>query len=131
MGKLFYQKLAFTNMRKNSQFEIPYLCTGIFTVCAFYMIMALSYNPQLVQAANSETIVSVMALAGRIVAIFSAIILFYTDSFLMKRRKKELGLYNILGMEKRHIGITLFFETLYSTLISLACGLGAGLQRYR
>lgn len=89
MGKLFYQKLAFTNMRKNSQFEIPYLCTGIFTVCAFYMIMALSYNPQLVQATNSETIVSVMALAGRIVAIFSAIILFYTDSFLMKRRKKS------------------------------------------
>ncbi len=127
MGKLFYQKLAFTNMRKNSQFEIPYLCTGIFTVCAFYMIMALSYNPQLVQATNSETIVSVMALAGRIVAIFSAIILFYTDSFLMKRRKKELGLYNILGMEKRHIGITLFFETLYSTVISLAGGLSAGL----
>lgn len=127
MGKLFYQKLAFTNMRKNSQFEIPYLCTGIFTVCAFYMIMALSYNPQLVEATDSETIVSVMVLAGRVVAIFSAIILFYSDSFLMKRRKKELGLYNILGMEKRHIGITLFFETLYSTLISLVGGLGMGL----
>lgn len=126
MGKFFYQRLAVSNMKKNARFEIPYLLTGIVTVCAFFMISSLAKNPDLASA-TSYAAAEIMRFACYVVGIFSAVMMFYTDSFLMKRRKKELGLYNILGMEKRHIGFTLFFETLYSVVISLTAGILAGM----
>lgn len=127
MNKGFYAKLAASNMKKNRQFIVPYLLTGMFQVMMFYMIGALSGNPDLLSATKSNSMLIVMNMAVAIVGIFSVIMLFYADSFLMKRRKRELGLYNILGMEKRHIGRMLFWETLYACAISLAVGIGCGI----
>lgn len=127
MNRGFYAKLAVSNMKKNRQFMVPYLLTGVFMVMMFYMIGALSGNPDLLAATGSSSVLTVMRMAVAIVGIFSVIMLFYADSFLMKRRKKELGLYNILGMEKKHVGRMLFWETLYAYLIALAAGVACGI----
>lgn len=127
MNKGFYQHLAASNLKKNHQFTIPYLLTGICTIAMYYMIGALAENPNLEVATDSSSIYTIMSFGTVIVGIFSVVMLFYSDTFLMKRRKKELGLYNILGMEKRHIGIMLFFETLYSWLITCVLGILIGI----
>ncbi|WP_042333886.1 FtsX-like permease family protein [Desulfosporosinus meridiei] len=70
---------------------------------------------------------SILSLGTYVIAIFAAIFLFYTHSFLIKRRKKEFGLFNILGMEKKHIARVLVFDTLYVAVISLGAGLLSGI----
>lgn len=127
MNKGFYEHLAASNIKKNHQFTIPYLLTGICTIAMYYMIGALAENPNLAKATDSSSIYTIMSFGTVVVGIFSVVMLFYSDTFLMKRRKKELGLYNILGMEKRHIGIMLFFETLYSWLIACILGILIGI----
>lgn len=125
MSKGFYAKLAVSNMKKNRQFTVPYLLTGIFLVMMFYVLGALAANPDMEKISGS--MLQVLNLGIYVVGIFSVILLFYADSFLMKRRKKELGLYNILGMEKKHIGRTLFWETVYAWLIAVAGGIVLGI----
>ena len=129
MNKMFYPRLAATNIGKNSKTYIPYLITCIMTVMSFYIVYSLSVN----QALNSgelfgnDSLAYIMSLGNIVIAIFAVIFLFYTNSFLIKRRKKEFGLYNILGMEKKHISKILFFETLYIALISVTLGIGSGM----
>ncbi len=76
---------------------------------------------------GGETIQYTLNLGTIIVGIFAVVFLFYTNSFVIKRRKKEFGLFNVLGMEKRHLGIVLIFETLYIALISIVLGLACGI----
>ena len=76
---------------------------------------------------GSETLRQLLLFGAAVVGIFACIFLFYTNSFLIKRRKRELGLYNVLGMEKRHIARILVWETLFAALFSLGIGLGAGI----
>ena len=76
---------------------------------------------------QSSTVTQILGLGSWVIAIFSCIFLFYTNSFLIKRRKKEFGLYNILGMDKHNLGIILFWETLIIAVISLVIGLAAGI----
>ena len=76
---------------------------------------------------GADSLKSIMTAGSYVIAIFSVIFLFYTNSFLIKRRKKELGLYNILGMEKHHIAIVLFYETVITGIISIISGLFAGI----
>ena len=127
MSKVFYPKLAASNIRKNSRTYIPYLLTCIFTVGMFYIIFSLSRNEGLSEMIGAETITYTLGLGCWVVAIFAAIFLFYTNSFLVKRRKKEFGLYNILGMEKKHLAKVIAFETLYIAVLSLLLGLGLGM----
>ena len=103
MSKFFYFKLAITNIKKNAKTYIPYMITSIMTICMFYIICSLSNNPDLSKVSGTDSMVTVLFLGTIICGIFATIFLFYTNSFLMKRRKKEFGLYNILGMEKKHI----------------------------
>jgi len=70
---------------------------------------------------------TILFLGTIFIGIFAVIFLFYTNSFLIKRRKKELGLYSILGLEKKHIAMVLFYETLYTSTISLVLGLLGGI----
>ena len=100
MSKFFYFKLAITNIKKNAKTYIPYMITSIMTICMFYIICSLSNNPDLSKVSGTDSMVTVLLLGTIICGIFATIFLFYTNSFLMKRRKKEFGLYNILGMEK-------------------------------
>ncbi|MEI3339047.1 MAG: ABC transporter permease [Eubacterium sp.] len=126
MSRGFYSRLAVSNMKKNHQVTVPYLLTGVFLVMMLFMIHSLSVNPKLVEVAGDTRIQTIMNFTMGIVGIFSVIMLFYADSFLMKRRKKELGLFNILGMEKKHIGKMLFWESMYAWLFAMIGGIACG-----
>lgn len=127
MNRFFYFKLAITNIKKNAKTYVPYIITSILTICMFYIICSLSKNPDLTKATGTGTMSEVLFLGTIVCGIFSVIFLFYTNSFLMKRRKKEFGLYNILGMEKKHISKVVLCETLIISVISLVFGLLIGI----
>lgn len=106
MKSFFYSRLALTNLKKNSKLYFPYLLTSSFTVMMFYLINYLASHKGLEQMATGSSTMQIILNLGIIVmVIFSVIFLFYMNSFLMKRRKKEIALYNILGLEKKHIMI--------------------------
>lgn len=127
MKRGFFLKLAAGNIKKNGKTYIPYILTCIVTVAMFYIVKSLSLNPGLENMLGGNFLNTTMGLGSGVVAIFSFIFLFYTNSFLVKQRKKEFGVFNILGMERRHIARVVGWETVYVTLISLAAGLGLGL----
>lgn len=122
MRKFFYGRLALTNLKKNSKTYLPFLFTSIGTVLMFYNICALTFHPSM-----NGSVAAMMNMGMWVIAVFAVIFLFYTNSFLIKRRKKEFGLFNILGMEKKHIGRIMAWETVYSFLISLIAGLLLGI----
>lgn len=127
MKKGFYPKLAFDGIRKNKKMYLPYILTSIGMVMMYYIIIFLQFSQSIKDAVQSSTVSQILGLGSWVIAIFSCIFLFYTNSFLIKRRKKEFGLYNILGMDKHNLGIILFWETLIITVISLVIGLAAGI----
>ena len=106
---------------------MPYILTCIGTMMMFYVMHAISLNDGLLNMPNSMSLQSILSMGVVVILIFSVIFLLYTNSFLIKRRKKELGLFNVLGMERKHIAWVLFFETLFTSLISLAFGLFGGI----
>ena len=123
----FYPKLAWGNIVRNRQFYVPYLLTLGGTAAAFYIIGALAGAWDL-PVMNRYIYLSMFMTFGLfVIAIFAVIFLGYTNSFLMKRRRKELGLYNILGMGKRNIARMLGMETVYTALIGIGGGILAGL----
>lgn len=124
--KIFYAKLAFQNIKKNKQTYIPYLLACMGTIMMYYIIRGLSMNQSMLSMRGGEQIRSLMDFGSWIIGIFAVIFLFYTNSFLIKRRKKEFGLYNILGMEKRHLGRVVLWESIYAFLASMTVGLGFG-----
>lgn len=126
MGKLYF-KLAKTNLSNNKPFYIPYIISSIITVAMLYMMSFLSDNKGLNKIMGADSLATIFRLGVGIIVIFSYIFLFYTNSFIIKRRKKEIGVYNILGMEKRHLSNVLFVETIYSAIISLVCGIIVGI----
>ena len=126
MGKLYF-KLAKTNLSNNKPFYIPYIISSIITVAMLYMMSFLSDNKGLNKIMGVDSLAIIFRLGVGIIVIFSYIFLFYTNSFIIKRRKKEIGVYNILGMEKRHLSKVLFVETIYSAIISLVCGIIVGI----
>lgn len=123
----FYPKLAWGNIVRNRQFYVPYLLTLMGTAAAFYIIGALAGARDL-PVMNRYIYLSMFMTFGLfVIAIFAVIFLGYTNSFLMKRRRKELGLYNVLGMGKRNIARMLGMETVYTALIGIGGGILAGL----
>ena len=132
MNKLLYSRLAAQNMRKNARFYLPYLLAIIGTVAGFYIVSTLALDPAVTQVARGAGYLSFMMGMGTfVIGLFAAIFLFYTNSFLIKRRKRELGLYNILGMEKRHIAAILAYESIYTALIGIGGGLLVGVGLYK
>lgn len=119
MGNRFYFRMASTNMLLNRKFYAPYLLTCGMSVAMLFII----YSMAITDLPGGSTMRSLMMLGTIVIILFSAIFLFYTNSFLIKRRKRELALYNILGMEKRHIAVVMFYETLLTALVSIAGGL--------
>lgn len=94
------------------QTYLPYCITCIFTLAIYYIMASLSYNKGLEKLIGADTITAMMNMGCIIIAVFSFIFLIYTNSFLMKRRKKEFGLFNILGMERRHLVKLIGIESL-------------------
>ena len=126
MNKLFYPKLAAQNLHKNRQFYLPYILTVLGTAAAFYILAALANTKPASTQTRYYYLSIYMSIGLVVVGLFSVIFLFYTNSFLMKRRGKELGLYNVLGMGKRNIAAMLGFETLYVALIGIVGGIALG-----
>ena len=122
-----YPKLAWDGIRKNKRFYLPYILTCIGMVMMFYIMHYLAAMPTLDDMPGGRTMEMVLGFGFWIVALFAVIFLFYSNSFLMRRRQKEFGLYNMLGMGKGHLSIVLFWENLVLFVISMAGGLLSGI----
>ena len=123
MRKGFFPRLALSGIRKNRSIYYPYILTAVLTTAMMYIMGSL----QNVTTDYSGTLAFSLQLGIVVTSVFSVIFLFYTNSFLMRRRKKEFGLYNILGMEKRHLTRLILWETVLMLLISLLLGLAVGI----
>lgn len=123
----FYPKLAISGMKKNKRFYFPYFLTCASMIMMFYIIVFLAYCPVILEMKGGSNVAMSLYLGRFVIGVFSVIFLFYTNSFLMRRRKKEFGLYNVLGMDKRNIGKLLCWETLIIGVSSLLLGLAAGI----
>ena len=126
MKKLFYPRLAWDGMRKNGRLYIPYILTCVGMVAMHYIVRFLAYSPAMGTMPGSGFMREMMLFGSQVMAIFAAIFLFYTHSFLIRRRMKEFGLYNILGMGKGNIARILLWETLLVIVLSLSAGLLIG-----
>lgn len=127
MRKGLFPALAWQNLRKNGRFYIPYILTVAGTVAGFYIINAIASDEGISQMTGGRTVAEMMSMGIAIISLFACIFLIYTNSFLMKRRNRELALYNILGMEKRHIAIILCWESLYVAFFGIVGGLLCGM----
>lgn len=119
-------------MKSNRRFYLPYILTVIGTAAAFYIMAAIVSDPGSKELAagtsNGPMYVSMfMTLGMFVLGLFSCIFLLYTNSFLMKRRQKELGLYSVLGMSKTNIAGIMVFEALYIALIGIGGGIAVGI----
>ena len=122
-----YPRLALTGIRKNRKLYLPYLgtCTG--AVSMYYIIHSLSFSPSLHQMKGGGVMEAILGFGVMVIAVFSLLFLLYTNSFLIRRRNKEFGLYHVLGMGKSAIARILAWETLFVAAFSLAAGLGFGI----
>lgn len=123
----FYPTLAIDGIRKNKQLYVPYLMTCSLMVAIYYILRFLTDCEMLANVHGGDSARMVLGLGMAVIFVFSIIFLIYTNSFLIRRRKKEFGLYNILGMNKKNIGILLFWETIFNLFISLGFGLLFGI----
>lgn len=132
MRSSLYPKLAMQSIRNNRRFYIPYILALLGDVAAIYIMSALCRDPGVKNMTpgrpNGYMYVSVFMNIGQVIAfLFSAIFVLYINGFLMKQRKKELGLYNILGMGKGHIAVVLTIETVYISVLGIGGGIVTGL----
>lgn len=127
MKKGFYPKLAWDAIRKNKQMYVPYILTGSVMVMMFYILMSMLESPDIQDIHGGSVLMDILPLGCGVIGIFSLIFLFYTHSFLNKQRYREFGLYNILGMDKKHISRLMLWESLYTAGISIAAGLVCGM----
>ncbi|MCQ2446204.1 MAG: FtsX-like permease family protein, partial [Clostridia bacterium] len=127
MKLTLFPRLAWLGIVKNRRLYVPYILTCAGMVMMFFIIQSLSYSPSLDAIPHTGDIRTVLGLGKFVVAVFALLFLFYTNSFLIRRRKKEFGLYNILGMDKGGICRVLFWESLFSAVISLAAGVLFGI----
>lgn len=125
MNSKIYGKLAVTNLKNNRKSYIPYILASAFSVSGYFIMDNLYRNRSLVEKGSPLAIM--LSYADAVLLIFSIIFLFYINSFLIKRRKKELGIYNILGMGKGHLGKMLFLESVITTVASIIGGILAGI----
>lgn len=122
-----YTRLAWDGIRKNKRLYLPYLLTCMGMVTLYYMMSKLCGSPLLDSMRGGTSSRLVLGLGTWVIAIFSALFLFYTNSFLVRRRQREFGLYHVLGLGKRHIALLCAIETLLTAAIALATGLVIGI----
>lgn len=127
MSKTFYFRLAFDNQKKNAKMYIPFVLSCILTIMMYYMVSSLSMNPNMMNMIGGDVMQQILSLGIYVITVFAVIFLFYTNSFLIKRRKREFGLFNILGMEKKHLSIVIALESIIVFLVSMVLGIGIGI----
>ena len=124
----FYSKFALNNLVKNKKFIIPYVLSAIFTIMSFYILSSLAFGDNLNKLPNGiDATKQVLSFGIIVIALFSVIFLFYTYSFLVKRRVKEFGLYSVLGMTKKQIAKILVLETIFIAVTTIVLGIGLGI----
>lgn len=126
MNHFFYPRLALTSLRKNKSVYTPYLMVSALMVMMFYILRSIRIMLVQVQVTGGESMGIILDMSLWVCGIFSLIILFYVNSFVMKRRAKEFGLFSILGMEKRHMAILAGWEVLFCAVGSIGVGILCG-----
>jgi len=119
--------LAWTNITKNRQIYVPFVAMTMFLVAMFMIIRTISLDPGMAKMSGGGTLKMLMAFGVGVMVVFTGVLLFYTNSFLMKRRKKDIGVYNILGFSKRHIARMMSIETIILAFMCILSGIVVGL----
>lgn len=127
MRRGFYFRLAAEGISKNRKFYFPYILTCICMVMMFYIVAYLSMSADFSGIFGGDMLQSMLGFGVFVIGIFSLIFLYYTNSFLIRRRQKEFGLYNILGMGKRNLVKILLWENILTAVVSIAAGLVFGI----
>lgn len=128
MNAGFYFKIAKTNIKNNRKIYFPYILTSICMVMIMYVVSFLANDPMIAKKfAGGATLQGLLKLGVYIIMIFSALFLFYTNSFITKRRKREFGLMSVLGMGKKNISLVMLWENIIVDFTSIAVGLVLGL----
>jgi putative ABC transport system permease protein len=128
MTNRYYFKLAKENIKNNRKMYIPYLLICVLMMSMMYVIRSLSANPDFSKLQRgAEALPTLMRYGSYVTAVFAVVIMFYSNSFILKRRNKEFGLLNILGMEKRHIAKLMLLETIYVAVVTFVAGCVTGL----
>ncbi len=127
MMNIFYPKLAIDGIKRNRRLYFPYILTGMVMVMMSYIIYFLSASEMLEHIKGGGTLRTMFPLGSVVVALFSLIFMFYTNSFLIRQRNKEFGLYNVLGMDKSNLGRLMLWENLFVYGISVIGGLIFGI----
>ena len=127
MKKGFYIRLAGEGISKNRKLYFPYILTCICMIMMYYIVSFLSISKELASIRGGEMLQGLLSMGVFVVAVFALIFLYYTNSFLIRKRKKELGLYNILGMGKRNLVRILLWENILTAVISLVIGIVFGI----
>lgn len=127
MFKAIYIRLAFTNLKKNKRSYLPFLVTSIITIMLFFDMSIIMDNSGIKEMPGADSMRSILGFGTVIVAIFACVFLFYTNSFLIKQRRKEIGLYNVLGMGKKELSIMMFWESLMVGGVSIFVGILGGI----
>ncbi len=122
-----FPRLAITGIKKNRRLYLPYIATCAGMVMMSYILQSLSYSKSLKQMPGGGTAESVLSLGKIVIAIFALIFLNYTNSFLIRRRNKEFGLYNVLGMDKKGITKIVAWESFFIAVIGLVVGVVCGI----
>ena len=131
MKNTLYFKLAASNIRKNIRLYLPRVLAEAGLLGCFYILLTLAMDSRLSEALGGSYLPAFMAFGSVVLGLLSLILILYINSFLMKRRKSEYGLYNVLGMEKRHIIRVLFAESLLTSILSILLGILFGTLFYK
>ena len=127
----FYARIAAENIRKNTRLYLPRILAEAGLLGCFYILLTLAMDARLQRALGGAYLSLFMTMGAVVIGLLSLVLILYMSSFLMKRRRSEYGLYNVLGMEKRHVVSVLFFESLFASLLSLLLGLCFGMLFYK
>lgn len=122
-----YPKLAWEGIRKNKRLYVPYIAMGALMVMMFYLLRFLQDSPVIGVMRGAVTLSTVLSMGYAVIAIFSIIFLFYTNSFLIRQRYREFGLYNILGMNKQNVCMIMVWESIFVGGLAIVTGLAAGI----
>ena len=131
MKSLLYFRLAVSGIRKNKKLYFPYILTCIGMVMMSHILQSLRYSPALHAMRGGSQMEFILSLGKVVVAVFAGLFLLYTNSFLIRRRNKEFGLYNVLGMDKTALSWVIFWENILVAVLGLGCGLLLGIGLYK
>ncbi|WP_276927727.1 ABC transporter permease [Faecalibaculum rodentium] len=120
-------KLALSNLRRNKRTTIPFMLTSALCTLMLYLVISLENSAVVSESFGGAQMQMMLGFGELVIVLFTVIFLFYTNSFLMKQRKREFGLFNILGLAKKDIAMVLFVELLICWGVSLVAGIGLGM----